>query len=315
MIPTLYLTVGLPASGKSSYAKGRVTSDSKLHRYNYDEFRAMMFNNSYRDVKNEAVVRLVCRNAVIESLRCGFSVVVDNTALTERAQESWRNLAKEERVKFEIVDFRKVSVDTCINRDKLRQGHAHVSAPVIWNMALKSGLMKFDERPIVIVDVDGTLADHEGIRSPYDEHKVHLDTPHEVIVKWVNNLTSWGDYCLKCFKSWRTDEYTPIDPCTCQESSPAPDYQVVIVSGRSTLCSVSTYNWLASRIQFSAIFMRNRGDRRPDVQVKQEILNRILSVVPKEQIKFVLDDRPCVVRMWKENGLTVYPVRGAVEEF
>lgn len=314
----LQLTVGLPASGKSSYAKGRAGNDKTVHRYNYDDFRAMMFNNSYRDVKSEAIVRLVCRNAVIESLISGFNVIVDNTALTESAQDSWRNLAREHHAKFEIVDFRHVSPEVCIARDRLRQGHDHVSAPVIWNMALQSGLMKFDDRPIVIVDVDGTLANSDGIRSPYDEEKVHLDEPYPVVVQWVNNLVNWANYCMYCFHEYNVGDAAyqdEVKKCLCETPSPVPEYQVIIVSGRSTLCAVSTYNWLASRIQFSAIFMRNRGDRRPDVQVKQEILNRILAVVPKEQIKFVLDDRPKVIKMWKDNGLTVYPVRGAIDEF
>ena len=41
----------------------------------------------------------------------------------------------------------------------------------------------------------------------------------------------------------------------------------------------------------------------------------ILKYLPKEKIAFVIDDRPSVIRMWRENGLSVIPVRGACEEF
>jgi hypothetical protein len=56
--------------------------------------------------------------------------------------------------------------------------------------------------------------------------------------------------------------------------------------------------------------MRYSGDNRPDVVVKQEILNELIAVIGKENITFILDDRPGVVAMWRANGITVYPVRG-----
>lgn len=303
----LFLTVGLPASGKTSYAKGRVFKEDKTHRFSYDDFRAMMFANSARDSKQEAMVQSACLASVTESLMCGFDVIVDNTSLTEKAQQRWKTLTDKLCCGFEIVDFRHVTPEICIQRDNLRQGFARVSPPVIWNMALQAGLMKFDSRPIVIVDVDGTMADCTGIRNPYDESKVHLDNEHPVVLQWVKNLHHWSDYCMEC--------YTGKDVCTCSNPNIAKEFQIIVVSGRSTLCALGTYNWLSSRVPFEALFMRNRGDRRPDVDVKQEILDRLLKIVPKEQIKFVLDDRPSVCRMWKKNGFTVYPVRGAVEEF
>jgi len=94
------------------------------------------------------------------------------------------------------------------------------------------------------------------------------------------------------------------------------DHQIIIVSGRHETCNEDTVKWLELySIPFDFLFMRRKDDNRSDTVVKQEILNIILDHIPKEHIKFVLDDRPKVIRMWKENGLTVYPVRGAVEEF
>ena len=50
--------------------------------------------------------------------------------------------------------------------------------------------------------------------------------------------------------------------------------------------------------------MRNSGDRRPDVEVKQEILDYL----PKDRIRYVLDDRDQVVDMRRKNGLTCLQV-------
>lgn len=292
-MPKLILTVGLPASGKSSYARGRVSKDKKLIRFNNDDMAKMMYEGQQREGKAFGIVINLLKAGVEEALKQGFDVIVDNTNLNPKTRTSWELVAQNHKAAFELVDFTKVSIDDCIKRDALRQNGEQVTAPVIWTMALHAGLMKFDSRQIIIVDVDGTLANCDGIRSPYDESLVHLDTTHDVICEWVRNLVY-------------------------QEGHPFHiEYQVIIVSGRSTLCASSTHKWLVgNNIPHSAVFMRNRGDRRPDTTVKQEILDGILYCgAPKEQIAFVIDDRPSVIEMWKANGLTVYPARGKVESF
>jgi arsenate reductase-like glutaredoxin family protein len=136
----------------------------------------------------------------------------------------------------------------------------------------------------VIVDIDGTLANHEGVRGPFQWHKVHLDRPYEVIVKWVRNLS--------------------------------PEYRVFIVSGRDGSSRKSTEEWLRKHdIEYEKLYMRRARDFRKDTIVKKEILDQILRTVPKESIAFVIDDRPSVVEMWRENGLRVFPARGAIDPF
>ena len=52
--------------------------------------------------------------------------------------------------------------------------------------------------------------------------------------------------------------------------------------------------------------MRAGQDRREDSIIKKEILDKM----PKAKIELVLDDRPRVIRMWRDNGLEVYAARG-----
>ena len=59
--------------------------------------------------------------------------------------------------------------------------------------------------------------------------------------------------------------------------------------------------------------MRAGGDYRHDDIVKQEILNSILGWIPKEQIEYVVDDRPRVIRMWRANGLLCHDVGPGTE--
>src|SRR3546814_18462244 len=49
--------------------------------------------------------------------------------------------------------------------------------------------------------------------------------------------------------------------------------------------------------------MRAAGDFRPDTEVKRELLHAVQN--QGYDVRFVVDDRPSVIRMWKEEGLTV----------
>jgi phosphatidate phosphatase APP1 len=138
-------------------------------------------------------------------------------------------------------------------------------------------------RMMVIVDMDGTLADvtHRlhHIRGTRKKNwkrffeAMDADPPSPVVAEWVRNLS--------------------------------PDYEVVIVSGRPEGYGDRTIAWLRrNRIPFSHLLMRRDGDHRPDHIVKQEILETL----PKRSIAFVIDDRNSVCDMWRRNGLRTFQV-------
>jgi NLI interacting factor-like phosphatase len=133
-------------------------------------------------------------------------------------------------------------------------------------------------RKMVIVDMDGTLADvshrlhhiRGGRKKDWKRffEAMDADPPSPVVAEWVRNLS--------------------------------PDYEVVIVSGRPEGYGDRTIAWLRRHhIPFSHILMRRDGDHRPDHIVKQEILDRL----PRKAIAFVIDDRNSVCEMWRRNGL------------
>ena len=149
------------------------------------------------------------------------------------------------------------------------------------------GRGEFRERlpgaPWVICDVDGTLAENEGGRSQYDETKVLLDSCREPVAAWL--------------RGWYST------------------HNIAIFSGRHSDCSTDTVSWLeAYKIPFDIILMRASGDYRSDVVIKNELLHLLLKVVPKQNVKFVLDDRPKVIEgCWKANGIKVFPVGGTTQ--
>lgn len=80
-------------------------------------------------------------------------------------------------------------------------------------------------------------------------------------------------------------------------------YKIVIVSGRPERYREITKSWLRSHdIFYDNLYMRKDGDRRSDVEVKQDILTHLVS--GGYDIVFSIDDRDSVVEMWRKNGIT-----------
>jgi len=83
----------------------------------------------------------------------------------------------------------------------------------------------------------------------------------------------------------------------------AEDHTICLVSGRPDTYQRETMNWLIKwAVPYDYLFMRSGGDHRPDTEVKAKILKHI----PRDLLQFVIDDRPQVIRMWRENGVKVY---------
>lgn len=83
---------------------------------------------------------------------------------------------------------------------------------------------------------------------------------------------------------------------------------IVLCTGRPEPYRQMTETWLARHgVQYKRLFMRPTDDTRPDHVVKAEILAVIRAEIG-EPI-FVVDDRPSVVAMWRENGIACLQCR------
>lgn len=141
---TLYLTVGLPGSGKSTYAKQWVAQDPESRfRLNRDCFRDMGRPGCYTPQAEDAVM-VAIHGAARALLAAGTDVICDDTNLRPERFAGWRALAAEVGAGFEVVDLTDVPVEECVRRDGLRpdRGYppsrwdgAQVGAAVIEGMA------------------------------------------------------------------------------------------------------------------------------------------------------------------------------------
>jgi uncharacterized HAD superfamily protein len=133
-------------------------------------------------------------------------------------------------------------------------------------------------KPIVLVDIDGTLADVH--------HRLH----HIKNARRKN----WKAF----FEGMEHD--TPIASTVAWVQSLAGHHDIIIITGRPEEYRARTEVWLKQNgIPFADIFMRRDGDHRPDYEMKKEALKRW----PKERIKLVIEDRPPVCDMWLQQGI------------
>jgi len=290
----LIMTKGLPASGKSTWAK----SMGGYKRINKDDLRAMLDNGKWSGANEKFVLEI--RDFLVQhALINGFNVIVDDTNLHPKHEERLKQIVKDYNQQilmpgkkplweFEIKDFTDVPIEVCIERDLKRPNS--VGEKVIRNMykqflAPKPEPIVSDPKlPLCIIcDIDGTLA-KMGDRSPYDWSKVGLDTLNFSVANVLNTYKA-------------LDAQNPLWEET----------RIIIVSGRDSICRTETKRWLEENcIEYHHLFMRKKGDNRDDRIVKKEIYET--KIKGKANVLFVLDDRNKVVEMWRSLGLTCLQV-------
>ena len=146
---------------------------------------------------------------------------------------------------------------------------------------------------LICFDIDGTLADVS--------HRVHY---------WRQKPKNWN-----MFKSEMVND-DPIEQiCTIAREMAFTGHQIILCSGRSNDTRGWTEQWLTDQgIEWSKLYMRADNDYRHDDIVKKELLDQIVVDFGKKP-DIVFDDRPRVVKMWRENGVFVADVYQGTEDF
>lgn len=266
---------GLPASGKSTFAKDLVAKDPGTWvRVNKDSLRTMLHDGKWSKGR-EKTVQAMQRAMADAALAQGLSVIVDDTNFAPKHEEAYRQMAERHGAEFEVKLF-DTSVDECIERDAkrpdsvgkdviLRMFHDHLCTP--------APVFREDLRTAVIFDMDGTLACMHG-RGAYEWAKVGSDLPNRAVI-----------HAFYAFK----------------DAGP----EMLIVSGRDESCRPQTEEWLRHNgIVYDELFMRPAGNMEKDVAIKSRIYTE--HIQGRYNVLCVFDDRPCVVRFWRQLGLFVF---------
>lgn len=302
----LTILKGLPASGKSTTAE-EMLSDGNTVRLNRDLLREMLHCNKFNG-KNERHTVDAEKALASFFLKAGVNVIVDDCNLNPQNITLWKSIAKDVEAKFVVKEVNTDWIE-CVTRDNNRE--KSVGGDVIKNMAIQYGLIKFARNSIVICDLDGTLCDIE--------HRRHFVRPPQIVMSGAGATAVYGDD-PKFKKDWKSF-FDGIPKDKVREDIRKliielynQDKQIIFVSGRPDTYKKQTLAWLRKHnIGFAfTLIMRKGNDTRPDTEVKKQILDTYFP--DKSVIYKVIDDRPSVVRMWKDNNLDVIDV-GDGEEF
>ena len=170
----------------------------------------------------------------------------------------------------------------------------------------------------IIVDIDGTVAQKHPDRDIYDYSKVHMDLPIKHVIEIIYKISCSG---------WVEST------CGCGDTTIDPLAKLIFVSGRMDNCKKETERWLGLYIKgyenigvkvyrknnFTdcdidfELYMRKENDFRDDTIIKREIYEE--HIKGKYHVLGVFDDRPKVLRMWRELGLVTFNVQQGDNEF
>ncbi len=149
---TLYITVGLPGSGKSTYAKEFIKGKD-IEYLSSDSLRAV-YGKSEEDQTVTPLVFGHIKRKVDEFLKDGKNVLVDATSVNRRERSDYINSAKKYGAKVVAIVF-KMDRQGLIDRNKKRgeQGGRVVPDWVIDKMLNKFEEPSYDEGIDVMIYV------------------------------------------------------------------------------------------------------------------------------------------------------------------
>ena len=308
------LLVGIPGSGKSTYAKQVVAKDpSNWVRVNNDDLRAMM-NGSVWSADYEKMVTDARNYLIRDALKRGKNVIIDNLNINRRHFDDVCKIAKS--INSDIQVYEKafyIELDEAMERNAKREGAARVPDDVMKKWFKESGGKQFKyfkprveiykqkpgnlnnaiEAPpyidglqeAVLCDLDGTLALIHG-RSPYDASDCDVkDLPNWPVIETILAHYKAGRKIIFC--SGREDKFRP-----------------------ETIRFIEKYCLIKDTkgdrpIEYQ-LHMRKTDDFRKDSIIKEEIYEN--QIEGQYNVLCVLDDRDQVVEFWRSRGLTCFQV-------
>lgn len=287
----IIVTVGVPASGKSTWAKNFVKENPSYVKIERDDFRYGMKDVSIGDKQFENFITELQYKAIHTALNNKYNVIVSDTNCNLKYLKV---LLEEFKYKADItLKFFNTSLEVCISRDSYRErsvgegiinrmwkGYQDVINEFsTWYFPRQEFIYSptpFDDslENCIIVDLDGTLAHANGKRGYYDWKNVGVDDVDLDVWEMISSSKEYG-------------------------------HKIVFLTGRSKECENETRDWLCKNcilfpIDYS-LLMREPKDFRPSTVVKKELYENF--VKDKFNIIFAIDDKEDICEMWRSLGI------------
>ena len=295
-MPTLYLTRGLPGSGKTRWARALVASrrPGSILRVNRDDLRRSMVDPAY-SAPVDAVERRVSAvewQLVRSTLLAGVDVVVDATNLRAGVARRWLALADACGATWHVEDV-VADLEECVRRDAARVGPERVGEEMLRDLHARF-LDPGTGRPAPLAPPP-RLSSAGG--APY---RPAPGTPRAVLVV-VEGVLS------------RRDPPDPDRP----EEVPVPaavelvtalagaGHRVLAVSARPEGDRAAVASWLARHlpVPFEAVLLRPPGERRGQAAAALALFDA--HVRDHYTVAVVVEGRDRRAAPWRALGLTV----------
>lgn len=291
--PQAILTIGISSSGKSTWDEQFIKENPSWVNINRDDVRFALFTEGKRDwtkykftKANENKVTEICDGKIREAAQSDLNVVISDTNLSEKTRTRLVDMLQDlgYEVSFKVFD---ITFEEACKRNAQREGG--VSQTVLYTqyqnylkyIGRKTYVPDTNKPKCILVDIDGTLAKVNG-RGFFDWDKVSTDLPHEHVIDLVQGVQD--------------------------------DLYIVCMSGRDEVCREDTEAWLLQHgIYFDELHMRKQDDMRKDTIVKEELFWD--KVADNWYVKYAVDDRPSVIRLYLELGIPVVSVGNPFIEF
>lgn len=280
---------GVPASGKSTFARSLVLKDKSYVIVSRDAIREA--RGDYWIPEHEDYISDIEEFEIRSAIKHNLNPIIDATNLNPKTIAKWKNLAEELNVNIEFKMF-EIDFATALERDSKRErcvgkkvlerffrNYFPDQLKVYYTDDRLKGpfyLYNDEKEDCIIADLDGTVCLHDG-RNPYDLTRVSEDIPNYPLVQFLKELI-----CNK---------------------------HIIFLSGReeTNQCRQDTINWLTENIcspDFGykwELLMRDKNNFEPDEIIKERIFHK--EIEPKYNVIAVFDDRNKVVKMWRSLGL------------
>ena len=300
-------TVGIPASGKSSFAAQKekegyvIIERDQIRRQMVEEqlghpITGSLWANYKFNKTNESTVT-ARENALVDfHTEKGHDIVISETNLNQ-GRLSARILDFERRGYDVDVEVFPIGLKEAITRDRDRTDSVGVEVMHgMWKQWLAlgteiTGIYQYqpntDLPTAIICDIDGTLA-HITVnadgkrRDVYDYMRAGEDAIDEIVYSMVMGLYNAG-------------------------------HKIIIMSGRDDIGKGVLVKWLDQYdVPYEEIHMRTAGDKRADRDVKLDLFK---DVETRWNVIAAIDDRDSVIELWSDIGVKTVDVGHRYEHF
>lgn len=193
--PSLILLVGIPGSGKTTYAEKYIKENPDTVHLSSDKIRAELWGNEATQGDNNEVFSLMQTRA-IEALNNGQSVVYDATNITRKDRSYIISLCP----KFAKIECYIIwaPIETCIERDATRE--RTVGKEVIDRMLKRFQAPWYDEGLDEVKVIRPDYFDYlQYLSDVYASMKIPHDNPHHTLDIYEHCCAA-QDYVLTSYK-------------------------------------------------------------------------------------------------------------------